>query len=138
MQNKKRKNMKYTTENSIKEVLKVIPGFKTTWEEHLDDWDGESAGLILDMIELAGYTNSLLKKGETEETKLIFGLMESMLEEGENAVRNAVLTGFLETVINPVTKNTDYLPQLGSLLGEKSRTYVHEWLKFTGGDLPNI
>ncbi len=130
--------MKYTTENSINEVLKVVPGFQNTWDEHLDDWDGERAGLVLDMIEFAAYTNSLLKKGEKEETKLIFDLMEKMLEEGENAVRNAVLTGFLETVINPVTKETSYLPLLGDLLGEKSRTYVREWLKFTGGDLPNI
>jgi len=120
------------------EVLKAISGFRERWQEHLDYWEGKSAGLVLDMIELAAYTNDQLSKNENKDLANIFGLMETMLNEGTQEVKNAVATGFLESVINPVTKDTEYLPLLITLLGEKSRAYCQEWIKFSGGELPNL
>lgn len=127
--------MKYTKENCINEILSLIPGFKYVWEEHLDDWGGEPAGIILDMIEFATYTNSLLEKKEKSEAETIFNLVETIILKGSDEIINAVYTGFLESVINPVTKETEYLPLLKEILGEKSREYCDKWLNFTGSDI---
>ncbi|HEY9832053.1 MAG TPA: hypothetical protein V6D26_15820 [Stenomitos sp.] len=122
----------------MEEVLKAIPGFRESWQEHLDYWEGQPAGLVMDMIELATYVNNQLSNQENHDLENIFRLMETMLNEGTEEVKDAVATGFLESVINPVTKDTEYLPLLVSLLGEKSRAYCQEWLKFSGGELPNL
>lgn len=130
--------MKFTEDNCMDEVLNAAPGFRPAWQEHLDFWDGEPAGLTLDMIELATYASALLELGEKDELPRIFALMESMLGEGSEDVKDAVATGFLETVVNPVTAETPYLPALVGLLGEKSKAYCQDWLRFTGGKLPDL
>ena len=130
--------MKYTQDNCMEEVLKVVPCFRESWQEHLDCWDGKSAGLILDMIELAAYTNQLFLRNEADELKNLFSLVETMQNEGTQDVKDAIATGFLESIVNPVTKDTAYLPLLVSLLGEKSRAYCKEWLKLSGEELPGI
>ncbi|MCX6219080.1 hypothetical protein [Spirosoma sp.] len=130
--------MAYTQENCMDEVLKAVPGFQERWQEHVDYWEGEPAGLVLDMIELAAYTNEQLENKENNDLEAIFQLMENMLNTGSDEVKNAVATGFLESVINPVTADTEYLPLLTTLLGEKSRAYCREWLSFSGAQLPDL
>ncbi len=130
--------MKYTEEDCMDEVLKRVPGFQNTWQAHQEFWEGEKAGLILDMIELASYTQTILESGSEQELSTIFNLIEEMLREGSDKVKGAVTTGFLESIVNPVTAETPYLPLLTRLLGEDSRAYCAEWLKFSGGDLPGI
>ena len=130
--------MKYTEEDCMDEVLKRVPGFQNTWQEHQEFWDGEKAGLVLDMIELASYTQTLLESGSERELSTIFQLIEEMLLDGSEKVKGAVITGFLETIVNAVEEESPYLPLLARLLGEKSKAYCAEWLTFSGGDLPGI
>lgn len=130
--------MKYTEENCMDEVLRQVPGFRERWQEHLDFWDGKPAGLTLDMIELAGYTQELLESNAEKQLDTVFALVETLLSEGSEKVKDAVATGFLESTLNPVTKDTAYLPVLVRLLGDKSRAYCSEWLKFSGGELPGL
>ena len=130
--------MKYTEDNCMDEVLKRVPGFQNAWQEHLDFWEGEKAGLILDMIELASYTQNLLESGSEVELSTIFTLIEEMMRDGSEKVKGAVSTGFLESIVNAVSEDSPYLPLLVRLLGEKSRAYCAEWLAFSGDELPGI
>lgn len=130
--------MQYTEENCISEVLKEVPGFQLQWDEHQDFWDGEPAGLIVDMIEFASYTKGLLENNQENELEKIFIMIEKMLSEGSEQVKDAVATGFLESTINPVVKDTVYLPLLARLLGKESKKYCIEWLKFSGAELPGF
>ena len=56
------------------------------------------------MIELASYTQTLLESGSEQELSTIFQLIEEMLLDGSDTVKSAVITGFLETIVNAVEK----------------------------------
>lgn len=135
--------MRYTKQNVMNEVLAAVPGFRDRWDEHVDFWDGEPAGLTLDMIEFAAYTTSLLEEHEgnerpSDELVTIFDLVEDLLTDGDEAVRNAAAAGFLESVVNPVEADTPYLPVLVELLGSRSAEFCRSWLDFAGADLPGL
>jgi hypothetical protein len=119
-------------------VLRVAPGFKDRWREHLRQWNGKPAGLTLDMIEFADYVTRLLEERRVSALEPVFALVEAMLTEGTEEVKDAVATGFLESVVNPITEETEYLPLFIRLLGPESRAYCVEWLEFAGADLPGL
>jgi hypothetical protein len=132
------KMAKYTHENWIHRVLELIPGFRSAWEAHLEYWGDDPVGLTMDLTEFAEYTNARFEADEDSEIEAIFSVVEELLESGSENLVNAVTTGFLESVINPMTAESPHLPRLANVLGSQARAYCREWLAFSGGNLPGI
>lgn len=122
--------MKYTEEKIIEIILQKVPTFREVWEAHLEFWDGETPGLIVDFAELARYITQIMEANKPINLHDIFTLLEDILQNGTETLQNAVKTGFLEALLSPITKDTTYLPLLLKLLGEKSKMFCREWLKF--------
>ncbi len=130
--------MKFTQDNWIQQVLEAVPGFHPIWEEHVDFWDGEPAGITNDMIELAAYANALIEEFKEQELQVIFDLIESMIVEGTEEVKDAACTGFLESILNPITADSPFLELVNRLVGPHSRAYCKAWLEFSGNTLPGF
>lgn len=77
------------------------------------------------------YAQTLFKENNTLKLKLIFEFTERMLQEGDQEVRNAFTTCFLENLLNIIPDTIlakDFVP----LLGQESRKYCKAWDEFTG------
>lgn len=131
-------DMKYSTENWTTLLLEKVPGFQQVWEEHLEYWDGEPAGITNDMIELAAYANALIAENKEQELQVIFDLIESMIVDGKDELKDAACTGFLESILNPITAESPEIGLLNRLVGPHSRAYCKAWLRFSGNDLPGF
>ena len=131
-------DMKYSIENWVPQLLEKVPGFKSVWEAHVDFWDGEPAGITNDMIELAAYTHDQFERNQDTELRVIFQFIESLIAEGTPEVKNGACTGFLESILNPITADSPQLELLDQLLGPHSRAYCKAWLKFSGNVLPGF
>lgn len=64
----------------------------------------------------------------------VFKLIEQFMDEGEQNIKNAVATCFLENLQNVGTPPEKWV----QYLGEKSRSFCQAWDEFTGVSTPGI
>jgi hypothetical protein len=122
-------------EQCMKMILEYFPKFQEKWQEHLDWWEGESAGLCNDMAEFSHYIRDLIlrKDNKNEEAiKLAFILIERLMVEGTEEVQTAAATCFLENLINAVSWERISAESFVHLLGKESKAYCRAWDEFTG------
>jgi hypothetical protein len=114
-------------------ILKKFPGFKAAWQEHLNWWGGDISGLSNDMSAFSDYALSLLKSNKhDQEIKHIFIFIEQLVADGDQAVRDAAATCFLENLINATSWGRISASSFAHLLGTKSKNYCKAWDEFTG------
>jgi hypothetical protein len=113
-------------------ILEHVPDFSDRWQAHLDHWDGEDAGPCNDMATFAGYVVEVLQNKRQENLEAVFGLIEKLMVEGDDTVRDVTATCFIETLQNYASgskiDSRDFVPYLGS----ESRAYAKAWDEFTG------
>ena len=124
-------------EECMNMVLQRVPHFSERWQAHLDYWEGEEAGLCLDIAEFAHFVSDLIKGRQTEDLPVIFDLIEELMVDGDKDVRTAVANCFLENISNLVPDN---LPaeRFIHLLGPESRAYCIAWDMFKGVQTPGL
>ena len=124
-------------EECMNMVLQRVPQFSERWQAHLNYWQREQAGLCLDIAEFAHFVIDLIKGRQTEDLPGIFDIIEELMVDGDENVRTAVATCFLENLLNLVP---DRLPpeRFVHLLGPASRTYCIAWDTFTGIPTPDL
>ncbi|HEV2761786.1 MAG TPA: hypothetical protein VGV38_02235, partial [Pyrinomonadaceae bacterium] len=88
-----------TSKECMQEVLRAVPGFRRAWEAHLASWGGEPAGLCNDMSEFSRYLKDLIRGGRMVGVRPAFDLAERLLEEGDETVKDAAATCFLENML---------------------------------------
>ena len=76
--------------------LAVCPGFQQQWQEHLDWWAGKEAGTYLDVAEFARYLVDSYEQGKTSEFDAVFGILERILNEGNQEAREIGEIGLIE------------------------------------------
>jgi hypothetical protein len=81
-------------------VLARCPGFAPTWEKHRLLWEGEESGIYNDLAEFATFIVNCYEQRATEPVVAAFALIEELLVDGNEDVRNAATIGFLEDVQN--------------------------------------
>jgi hypothetical protein len=81
-------------------IIKVCPSFEQPWEEHLDSWEGEEAGLYNDFGEFVIHLVESYRKGDTQYFKNVFDVIELLLKDGDSYVKGATSVGFLEDLQN--------------------------------------
>jgi hypothetical protein len=84
-------------------ILDKVPEFKTAWQVHLDFWGEDEAGLSNDIAEFASFIISNIVKMDDEKKKNIFRLVEDCLNDGDESVKDAIATCFLENLLNAVS-----------------------------------
>lgn len=114
-------------------VHEVAPDFHDRWVAYLIDWRRHDPGtnppgLCLFMMEFAGYVgDSILADSGT--WMPVFSLVERLMSEGNEEVKTATATCFLESLINrDAVPTSAYVPLLGPL----SREHCRAWDSFTG------
>jgi hypothetical protein len=79
-------------------LIAAAPSFDRSAEaERADAADGE----YLRMTELVRHLIRLLDRGETASLPAVFGVVEWVLEEGDEPARHLITAGFLEDLLNP-------------------------------------
>lgn len=124
--------------NCIELVLGTVPEFEPAWQAHLKFWGNDKAGLSNDLAEFASYlidNIDCLSSGKRED---IFLLVERCLSEGDDAVKDAVATCFLENLLNAVSEKRIEASSFVKFLGAKSRTFCEAWDDFTGLNTPGL
>ncbi|MCE5315831.1 MAG: hypothetical protein LLG04_00525 [Parachlamydia sp.] len=94
--------------------------------------------LFGEMMEFSNYVIALLQENQNPiYIKDIFEFMEHLLAEGDEDVKDAVATCFLENILNRTPQ--DIHPHtFVSFLGKESRDYCKAWDRFTGVFTPGL
>jgi hypothetical protein len=121
----------YTKDNFVTVILEKFPEFQKRWDDHLDFWEGEPAGVCNEMSTFSHFVIALIKNGKTEDLKNIFDLIEDFMINGDSDIKNAAATCFLENLMN-VTGEKISAKSFIHLLGKESREYCKAWDEFTG------
>lgn len=119
----------------VEQLLLEFPSLRTRWDAHLEYWEGEEPGLVNDMIELADFFCDLLEQSNESGVKFILKWAEEKLNAGPDLVKDAICTGFFESVLNSLDENSNGTELLRKHIGENSFAYAKEWLSFSGGKL---
>lgn len=81
-------------------ILAACPGFQSRWDEHLEFWKGEEAGVYNDLGAFAHFIVDAYECQDIEPIVAAFGVIERLLGEGDEEVQTAAAIGFLEDVRN--------------------------------------
>jgi hypothetical protein len=84
----------------IPSFLEVCPSFRERWETRVKSWGSRERGDYNDIGELADHIVDLYEKGETERFSDIFDLVEELVNEGNQEVRDLMTIGLLEDIRN--------------------------------------
>lgn len=119
-------------------LLKEVPEFEPVWQAHLDYWGEDVAGLSNDINEFSTFITKNITKMDSLKKQRLFLLIEELLNTGDNAVKDAIATCFLENILNAVSDNKVSSSEFAYLLGKESRAYCKSWDEYTKIKTPNI
>lgn len=79
-------------------LCKTCPGFRDKVVEHADLWISDDGEFLLHpwMNQLCNLIEGRLTEGDYSNTDELFALVERLLRDGDENVKTAVATGFLE------------------------------------------
>jgi hypothetical protein len=85
----------------ISALRQAFPDFGDRWKMHVASWGGNPAGSYLDMAEFVHFVvEDVYEKGNLDETRRVFQLLEKLLVEPDQETRNFICLGFFETLQN--------------------------------------
>lgn len=102
-------------------ILKIAPGFQQKWEKHLEHWKGEPASIYNDITEFSHYFVDSYDKGDTSWYGAFFELVERMIVEGNDHMKELAVIGFLETIQTIASWRPHEGKVFTKWLGRKSR-----------------
>jgi hypothetical protein len=81
-------------------LLDACPGFRLRWEEHVASWNGEPAGLYIQIGEFVAYLLDAYEQGQIDSVRAAFHMLERFLIEGDAETKELGVIGFIEDVQN--------------------------------------
>jgi hypothetical protein len=112
-------------------ILDQFPDFSISWDAYLDYWGNDERGLCNDMSEFSLFAASVFQRKDHELTGRILSFIEHLIVFGDEEVRTAAMTCFLENVMNQVPAKLSPATFVCDL-GPKSRDFCRAWDEFTG------
>jgi hypothetical protein len=107
------------------------PGLRALLVQASDDWlqeDGTIAHYLAASL-LTDYVVERFDAGDYGFSDELFALVERLLANGSEEVKNVVATGFLESLVNQQRLPSElWVP----LIGPEARDYLRAWDRFTG------
>jgi hypothetical protein len=90
-----------STSPVISTIRQAFPDFSDRWKQHVAWWGGNPAGSYNDMAEFVHFVvEDVYEKGNFDETRRIFQLLEKLLVEADPETRNLIGLGFFENLQN--------------------------------------
>ena len=87
------------TSDTLFALLEAFPEFSERWRKHIAWWGGQAAGSYNDMAEFVLFViEDLDEKGNIEETRRVFLVLERLFVQGDQEVRDLIALGFFETL----------------------------------------
>lgn len=117
-------------------MLETAPGFHPFWQAYLEEWENvnEQLSACMDLSTLSDYVHQSILENNPIPLPEIFQLIERLMQEGDEEVKTAAATCFLENLQNMETPSASWVP----LLGAASREYCQAWDEFTGVATPGL
>jgi len=81
-------------------LLDACPGFRLRWEEHVAYWNGEPAGVYLDIAEFVHFLIDAFDNDDLATIDVAFILLEKFLVEGDADAKGIATVGIIETLQN--------------------------------------
>lgn len=115
-------------------IFEEFPEFEHSkdWQDHLVFWEGEKQSLGIEMATFSHFISDSLNNNVYHlNFEKVFNFIEFLMIEGDNEVKNAAATQFLENLINRTSSGELDPKKFVHLLGPKSREYCKAWDEFT-------
>src|SRR5947207_6234637 len=114
--------------------LAACPALAPAWERHLEEWRGyEDRGTYNDVSVLAHYLVEVAAAGKTECFPEVFDVVERLISEGDDNVRELAVVGLIEDIQN-IAVNTHVDPDLFlPWLGPASRKGSYDSIRLSHG-----
>ncbi|MCU7556014.1 hypothetical protein OCL06_15595 [Alteromonas sp. ASW11-19] len=119
-------------------ILNIVPEFEPEWQSHLEFWGDDEAGLSNDLAEFASYLVNNLGCIPSDKREELFLFVEACLREGDDMVKDAIATCFLENLLNAVSEKRVDACLFVNFLGTESRKFCKSWDEFTGVNTPGL
>lgn len=105
-------------------LLEACPSFSREWESFVEEWAAEAElPLYVALGQFARHLVSKLAAGETERLGAVFAVVERLITEGDNYVKNAAIVGLLEDLQNANLHTTTEPEQFRTFLHPASGRY---------------
>ncbi|MGH9683640.1 MAG: DUF7674 family protein [Candidatus Acidiferrales bacterium] len=89
-----------TKDQIVPMLLEACPEIQTDWQRHRAHWNDEEAGIYNDLAVFAHFIVNAFSKNETARFPAVFQVIENLLSNGTQEVRDAAGIGFLKALQN--------------------------------------
>jgi hypothetical protein len=113
-------------------ILATVPEFRADWEKYLRYWGDDKPGLSNDIGEFSSFVIDNFNFLSSDKQESTFLLVETFLREGDDILKDAIATSFLENLINAVSAERIEAGLFVKFLGDESRNFCKAWDEFTG------
>jgi len=117
--------------NEAKDMIaEVNATYRHSIQSFLQEWEPDEPGICLILSQISDVTVQFFQSDKMDIVKNVFEVVEALLVNGDNTVKNAAATCFLENILHRVPQEVS--PNaLRLVLGPQSLYYCREWNKFT-------
>ena len=98
-------------EDIIPSLLKACPDFAPVWKAHVAYWANEQRGHYIDMSEFAHFLVKSVSAGKVKCLPEAFQVIETLLNQGNDEVKQLVSIGLLED-IQTISSNNQVSPDI--------------------------
>ncbi len=113
-------------------VVEAAPDFIPILVAHRSKWTEEENSHSMEVSEFSRHVVRLITEDRKKNLAPIFSVIEQLMTEGDDEVKDAVATCFLENLINRASSGEFDRSELVPLLGPNSRAYCEAWDEFCG------
>ena len=110
--------------------------FITYWNKYLEE-GGPAEGPFPEMIPFCDYVLDVIKNEDFAQAENILNTAEYLLCHGDESVKNAIATMFLEDLMHAHPDQINF-ETIAKYLGKESKGYCRAWDKFTGCRTPGL
>lgn len=103
-----------------------------------EQWHPDAPPLSLVMSGYARALSTNINELSEEEKRSVFSVVEMLLSDADDVVRDAVATCFLEGLLGQASSGSLDFRKVAHLLGSRSRSYCQEWDNFSGVRTPGL
>lgn len=105
-------------------LLEACPSFSRDWESFVEKWAAETELPLYEALgSFARHLVSKLAAGETEPFNAVFTVVERLITDGDDYVKNAAIVGLLEDLQNASLHTTTEPEQFRTFLNPASGRY---------------
>lgn len=115
----------------IQLLKEKFPKFIPYWKNYVNECDGVDLGISNDMTPFSDFAVNEIKSENFNEIENIFILVEFLMYNGNNSVKDAIATCFLENLLNKDPEKIQFI-KFRQYLGKETIAYCRAWDIFTG------